>query len=650
LRIRRTIAARLIFTTVLGASLVFALALGIVHLRAREIIEAKVAESARNLAQGSLNRVEAVLDSVAKVTEGLAGALETGDLSERDIETLLRRAVEGNPEIFGAAVAFEPEVLSGANRRYAPYYYRSGGKIAFARLDKTVDYPLQDWYQIPRELGRPEWSEPYFDHGGGNTLMAAMSFPFYTGAGEKRRVKGVVTADIALDWLSDAIGAIKVLDTGYAFLLSRNGTVVAHPVPERIMNETIFSLAEARGDRGVREVGRRMVRGETGFVPYANHAGVLSRLYYAPVPSTGWTLAIVFPEAELFADIRRLTFTVAGIAAAGLLLLAGIVREAARSITQPLSALAMATKEISEGKFDAPFPSSSALDEVGTLSRAFSAMTVALREHIRRLVDATSARERIEGELRAAHDIQMSILPKMPPQSPSDKFELSAFLAPAKEVGGDFYDFFEIDTDRLCLVVADVSGKGVPAALFMAVAKTLIKAKARSGRGAAEILAEVNDEIARDNEQNMFVTVFCGVLDLNTGELTYANAGHNPPLLLSQGAAPIFLPVNRQPALGVMDGVSYRDQKIILADGDRLLLYTDGVTEAANLEGDFYTEERLISEANRLTACDVRTAVEETVASVHAFANGAEQADDITVMLLEYRGRRVPESPSGEAS
>ena len=278
-------------------------------------------------------------------------------------------------------------------------------------------------------------------------------------------------------------------------------------------------------------------------------------------------------------------------------------------------------------------------------------MTVALREHIRRLMDATAARERVEGELRAAHDIQMSILPKMPLPSQHAEFCLCAVLAPAREVGGDFYDFFEIDEGHLCVVIADVAGKGVPASLFMAVIKTLIKAKAMYGRSVAEILAEVNEEIARDNDQTMFVTVFCGVLDLNTGELTYANAGHNPPLLLSRGAAPTFLPVNRQPALGAMDGVSYQDEKLILLAGDRLLLYTDGVIEAANPSGDFYTEARLLSEANRFAAQSVRTVLEETLASVHAFANGAEQSDDITVMLLEYRGRRQIRPPSpGEAS
>jgi len=639
------IAARLILVTVLSASLVFVLSLSVTDLRSRAIIEAEAAESARNLAQASVNRVEAVLRSVAKVAEGLARTLESGETGDDELSSLLRRTVEANPEIFGAAVAFEPESPEAPGRRYAPYYHRKGGKIAFVRLDETMNYPLQDWYQIPRELLRSGWSEPYFDDGGGNALMATLSVPFFAGAGETRRFRGVVTADIALDWLTATVGSIKVLQTGYAFLLSRNGTIVTHPVADRIMNETIFSVAEARGDRAMRALGRRMQRGESGFAPYTTYAGIESRLYYAPVPSAGWTLAIVFPEAELFSSVRHLTLTIAGIGAGGLLLLAGIVAQTARSITKPLSALAEATKEISEGKFDAALPASTAQDEVGALSRAFSAMTVALREHIARLVDATAARERIEGELRIARDIQMSILPKMPPFLERKEFGLFAVIAPAKEVGGDFYDFFEMGENRLCLIIADVSGKGVPAALFMAVTKTLIKATAKAGRGAAEILTEVNREIAPGNEQSMFVTVFFGVLDLNTGELVYTNAGHNPPLLIRRGAVPAYLPASRQLVVGAMSGTCYRNERVVLAPGDRLLLYTDGVTEAVNPGGSFYSEARLASEAGRFAGQGIQDAAVDTLASVQAFADGAGQSDDITIMLVEYRGAGEPSWP-----
>lgn len=634
----KTIAARLILATVLSTALVFALVLGVVDYRSQAIVEAEAANSARHLAQASVYRVEAVLGAVTKATESMARTLETGEIGDQDLRTLLRRSIESNPEIFGAAAAFEPATLGGTERRYAPYYFRSGDTIRTVQLDSTENYPLQDWYQISRELGRAEWSEPYYDEGGGKTLMASLSVPFHTGSGDERRIKGIVTADIALDWLTKTIGAIKVLDTGYAFLLSRNGTVITHPDAARILNETIFSVAEGRNDHAMRELGRRMIRGESGFAPYLTFKDVKSRLYYAPIPSTGWTLAIVFPEAELFTDVRSLTLTVTAMGLAGLLLLAGITFRIARSVTRPLGALATATTAISAGRFDVPLPAVTTQDEVGALTRAFKAMAIALREHIRRLVETTAAKERIEGELRIAHDIQMSILPKMLPPFPQrEEFDLHAAMVTAKEVGGDFYDFFEIDHTHLCLVIADVAGKGVPASLFMAVTKTLIKATAKTGRSAADILSRVNEEIASDNEQCMFVTVFCGILDLGTGEFVYTNAGHNPPILLRRGSAPAWLPGKPQLVLGAMPGISYSSGSVVLKRGDRLMLYTDGVTEAVDLDGAFYGEQRLLQDVARASGT-VRDGVAAIVTAVETFAAGTEPADDITVMLVEFRG------------
>ncbi len=638
--IPRSITYRLIVVVTLSTTAIFSVTLGFNYIRSRALLEEQVENTARNLALALVNRVEAVLGSVTKVTEGLGRTIENGRTGDREWPALLRRSIESNPEIHGAAIALEPSTLGGPTRRYATYYYRDGDKISSSRLERGYDYVYQDWYQIPRELGRSEWSEPYYREGGSNVLMATLSVPFYAGNGETRRLKGIVTSDIALDWLTQTIGSIKVLKTGFAFLLSRNGTVVTHPMAERIMNETIFSLAEACSNSALRDAGRRMVRGESGFVPYTTCDGLKTRLYYAPVPSAGWTLALLFPEDELFADVRQLTLTVAAIGLVGILLIALVVVLIARSITRPLRALAHATRKMSGGDFDVALPTNSSQDEVGALTRAFAAMNVSLQEHIRQLVATTSARERIESELQIAHDIQMSILPKMlPPFSNREEFNLFAVIEPAKEVGGDFYDFFEIDGNHLCLVIADVSGKGVPAALFMAVTKTLIKATAKVWHGAADILAEVNSQICRDNELDMFVTVFCGILDLQTGELIYANAGHNSPLLIRRDGVSCHLPKGRQLVLGAMEDHRYQSESVVLEPGDRLFLYTDGVTEAMNPRDELYSEARLEREVMDLSQGSIYQIVDGIIASVRAFAGTAPQSDDITIMLVEYRGK-----------
>jgi len=643
-RFPRTIATRLILAVTLSTSVIFAGMLGFNHLSARALIEKEVAISAQHLAQASASRVEAVLGIAARVVETMAQQLENDQFSDqagdRALRQMLRRTLENNPEIYGTAIAFEPEGQTGAAQSYAPYYYRDGADIKSLQLEDAYDYRIQDWYQIPRELGRAGWSEPYFDEGAGNTLMATYSVPFYTGTGDTRRIRGIVTADISLTWLAQSIGTIKVLDTGYAFLLSRNGAIVTHPVTDHIMNETIFSLAEAANDTALREVGRRMLRGESGFVPYRGFADTPARLYYGPIPAAGWSLAIVFPENELFAGIRDLTMTVAVFGVFGILLIALVVVMIARSITRPLYSLALAAGRMSGGDFDVHLPARKARDEVGDLSRAFAKMNRDLQAHIRDLVATTSAKERIEGELSVAHDIQMSILPKMLPPFPHrEEFNLFAVIEPAKEVGGDFYDFFQLDEDHLCLVIADVSGKGVPASLFMAVTKTLIKATARIDLSPAEILCRVNDQIARDNDQSMFVTVFCALLDLRSGELTYTNAGHNPPVLIPLQGEPRYLPKTRQLVIGAMESFPYQAESMRMARGDRLLLYTDGVTEAMNLQDELYAEERLLAVISELQHEPIVGIVNGIVASIKAFAGTAPQSDDITIMNIEYLGR-----------
>ena len=644
MRFPRTIATRLILAVTLSTSVIFAGMLGFNHLSARALIEKEVAISAQHLAQASASRVEAVLGIAARVVETMAQQLENDQFSDqagdRALRQMLRRTLENNPEIYGTAIAFEPEGQTGAAQSYAPYYYRDGADIKSLQLEDAYDYRIQDWYQIPRELGRAGWSEPYFDEGAGNTLMATYSVPFYTGTGDTRRIRGIVTADISLTWLAQSIGTIKVLDTGYAFLLSRNGAIVTHPVTDHIMNETIFSLAEAANDTALREVGRRMLRGESGFVPYRGFADTPARLYYGPIPAAGWSLAIVFPENELFAGIRDLTMTVAVFGVFGILLIALVVVMIARSITRPLYSLALAAGRMSGGDFDVHLPARKARDEVGDLSRAFAKMNRDLQAHIRDLVATTSAKERIEGELSVAHDIQMSILPKMLPPFPHrEEFNLFAVIEPAKEVGGDFYDFFQLDEDHLCLVIADVSGKGVPASLFMAVTKTLIKATARIDLSPAEILCRVNDQIARDNDQSMFVTVFCALLDLRSGELTYTNAGHNPPVLIPLQGEPRYLPKTRQLVIGAMESFPYQAESMRMARGDRLLLYTDGVTEAMNLQDELYAEERLLAVSSELQHEPIVGIVNGIVASIKAFAGTAPQSDDITIMNIEYLGR-----------
>lgn len=638
---KNSIVIKLVLVISLCSALIFAVTLGYNYYSSRVILEQELEANARNLAMSLVYRVETELVAVTGVTEGLARSLENGRYSERELLSLIRSTVEKNPGIYGSGVAFEPDALGTSFRLYAPFYYRDKGKITFIRLENSyqyVPYLYWDWYQIPRELGRMEWSEPYFDEGAGNILMSTCSVPFYGESSGTKKLRGVVKADISIDSLTELVSSVKILKTGYAALLSRNGMVLAHPLKDAVMNETFFSMAEVNNDPAMRKLGQKMIRGESGFVLYKSLMGVTSWMYYAPIRSTGWTLAVVFPEAELLENVRRLSMTMAVMGFVGVLLLIAAVVYVASTITKPLRLLAAATDELASGNFDVELPQVRSQDEVGVLAHDFQVMKESLKEYIKNLTETTAAKERIQSELKVATDIQASLLPRLFPAFPDrPEFDIFASMDPAKEVGGDFYDFFFIDETNLCFLIADVSDKGVPAALYMMVAKTLLKSEGQRLGEPDRILSCVNNILALENDSSMFATVFCAILNTKTGEVRFANAGHNPPLIMdSRGIRYLVL----QPGfvLGPMPDVVYAAERIILQPGDTLFLYTDGVTEAQNREEELYGAPRLLDALQRAPREDLAEMIHYIRAEVKQHAGGAPQSDDVTMVAVKYRG------------
>jgi serine phosphatase RsbU (regulator of sigma subunit) len=256
------------------------------------------------------------------------------------------------------------------------------------------------------------------------------------------------------------------------------------------------------------------------------------------------------------------------------------------------------------------------------------------------LTEAYVEKQRMEEALKLAHDIQMSMLPKrFPPFPHRPEFALYAAIEPAREVGGDFYDFMLIDDDHLGFAIGDVSGKGVPASLFMSVAKTLLRVTAGKRSHPGAVLAELNNELCRDNDTGMFVTLFYGILHLRTGKLEYGSGGHNPPYVLSQNGAAEALEQTGGMALGILEGVTYRTKQITLQAGEGLFLYTDGVTEAMDSAGNLFSERRLQEFLQRAPKLSPTELIQNVVSEVKRFSCGAEQSDDITALAIQYLRR-----------
>jgi len=638
----RGIAFKLILSASVSSGLIFLLIFGLHYFASLKIIVKDIEANAQSLALSKANTIETVLSSTQKIPETLACFLENASYNKEEILSLLREIVEKNPDICGSAVAFEASPFEGKSSGFAPFFYKDNEKIAFSDLSQeSGGYFSLDWYQIPKELGRPQWSEPYYTGGGSKILMATYSVPFYRAVKGESQFMGVVTADISLEWLQNVVASIKVLQTGYGILISKNGTLVTHPLKEVIMNETLFGLAEERGDAKLREIGRKMLRGESGFVPFQSR-GAEERywVYYTPIRSSGWALAVLFPRNELLADINRLTWIVAILGIIGLSLLSIGLTIVARSITKPLTTMAGATQEIARGNLDVDLPLPRSGDEAGVLLSAFRSMKESLRDYIQRLTETTASKERIESELKIAHDIQMSILPKIfPPFPDREEFDIYAMIHPAREVGGDFYDFFLIDHDHLCFVIGDVSGKGVPASLFMAVTKTLIKATSSKGVAPGEILTRVNRELSQGNEASMFATIFCGILDTSTGETLYANGGHNYPLILREGKEAIWLKGDNGLVVGGMENATYQTGQTILHPGESIFLYTDGVTEAMNEKEEFFSDNRLRTKISLFEGHPPKEVISGMAEEIARFSQNMPQADDMAMMMIRFFGK-----------
>jgi sigma-B regulation protein RsbU (phosphoserine phosphatase) len=306
-----------------------------------------------------------------------------------------------------------------------------------------------------------------------------------------------------------------------------------------------------------------------------------------------------------------------------------------RRVLLRTGALASAAEQITAGELDVR-SGVQGKDELGVLGTTFDDMVSRLAKSLKLV---TASRDRMEEELNIGREIQMSMVPLIFPAFPNhDEFTIFAVLEPAREVGGDFYDFFFIDEDRFCICIGDVSGKGVPSALFMAVAKTLIKSRATDDFSTASILTHLNDELSADNKECMFVTLFIGIINIKTGEVLFTNAGHNPPYIRRNDGSLQRLDARHGPVIGAMNGVVYGEDRVRLERADLVLLYTDGVTEAMDSKNNLFSEDRLVRLLKEPDMGSAEKAVNSTVSAVKTFESGAEQTDDVTVLAFQFHG------------
>lgn len=466
---------------------------------------------------------------------------------------------------------------------------------------------------------------------------------------EQHQVAGALVCNYDLqDMLRTIIVPAHFGKSGFSILTDYQGKVLAHPDLAHV-GEDLSSYAAVQNG----------IKGESGWLTGKDSAGKDWVFVYRPIESPAtqgnhhWTLLIQTSPAEALAPIRKLRREF--IIGMGVFLVLSILLalEVSVSTVKPLNRLLQFVRAVREGHLDQHVPIRGR-DEVNQLGGALNEMADALRqrEEMERILDEQRAQgARIESELQIARQTQLGLLPHVfnLPHHPVE-VDIHASIEPAREVGGDFYDVIHLKDGRVGVVIGDVSGKGVPASLHMAITKSLIEATARHGALAPnEVLERVNQELARNNEQMVFITVFLAILDPATGILTYSNAGHNPPLLLREGGR-VELVSGRGVALGVDEDATYVQWTIPMQPQDSLLLYTDGVTEAFNPQEEMFDETGLKTAMAGMRGHSSRDLVQQIVQAVQTFADGAPQSDDLTLMAIRYCGRESTPAGSGEQS
>ena len=544
-----------------------------------------LSEEATRRAEGQLAATELhitnVVDQVETAVRNSVWSVQQQMYRPDSLEAITVRLVEGNPVICGSTVAM-------VDKNLAPYSYRQDSKVLTSTLaTEAYDYKHQEWFVKPLELGGGYWSEPYYDEGGGNMLMTTYSIPVRD---KKGHVAAVFTADVSLDWLTELVGSVQVYPSAFSMVVSRAGQIMVCPAETLVMRHTVQDMAANTTDTATfNSINRSMLSGDAGNTTF-KFEGKKHYMFFDSVDRTGWAMSIVIPHNEIYGNIERLGRIVS------LLMLLGIVM-----------------------------------------------IILILHRTIKNQRDMNRIEEnkhRLEGELKVARGIQMSMIPKIfPPYPERGDIDMFAAVVPAKEVGGDLYDFY-IRDEKLFFCIGDVSGKGVPASLVMAVTRSLFRTVSAHEKSPQRIVTTMNDSMSDMNESNMFVTFFCGVLDLQNGHLRYCNAGHNAPVLVkADGNAE--LPVVPNLPLGIMPGMNFVEQEADLECGTGLFLYTDGLNEAENPVHGQFGEERMM---NILQAgVESRVLIDTIRNAVHAFADGAPQSDDLTMLYIRFMNSRKSE-------
>lgn len=598
---------------IITAAVLIELVSAVQYWYAREGIREEVTHRAESELKAKNLEIEKVTSAVEAVSRSTLWMIEKNINNPKEIEEILRETISNNDLLKGCGIGFKPNYFSSYGHWYEPYANRlADGSVETLQIgNKNHDYTVSEWYIIPMKTGKGYWTEPYYDEAGGKTLMVSYVQPVRN---DKDSIVAVFGVDVELNWLSNLINASHIYPSSYNIMVSRQGNLVACPVESLVMKRSLQEVTARIKDTAAMNVNQQMLEGISGQATIIDENGEKNYVFFAPISrdstlskgeQLGWSMAVVCSDKEIYYGLRQVGFNLMLLMIAGMALLTYIIVHSIHGF--------------------------------------------------RKLHAIESEKERIANELGVAQRIQNAMLPKtFPPYPDRTDLDIYASLKPAREVGGDFYDYFQRD-EKLFFCIGDVSGKGVPAALVMAMAQSVFRMLVARESSPERIVEQMNETLARDNDYNIFITLFIGVLDLPTGRLRYCNAGHKAPVIVygaardehlveeesndTQCTTHSDLPCDSNLPVGALDGWEYTLQEEVLKPETTLFLYTDGLTEAENAYHEQFGKHRMqevMTDMAGEESITSETLVKKMDGAVHRFVADTEQSDDLTMLAIKF--------------
>ena len=657
-RIKRSIAHRLTWRVVLSMTIVFTFILLFVFLIIWAVGFGGLMYYNQSVMDTCNERINNVFSNVEVAIANNVPEVEECAGKDRRLYEAQENLLRLNSNIVGTAVAYNPDYEPKKGQPFAPYSYRDSTGLHSKQLNsEEYDYLNKDWYKKPIAQKKGLWSDPYIDKGGGDIPMITYSLPIINKRGEAYIVQ---TADIALDWLHKLVlnmdsmfveKRVLLADDqenenyvpGFSFILTDEGHIVAHSRDDIHVGEPIeHYLKKNKCTFSNHLVKDLLTNNNEVFLSLKDSSDHVFMLYSAPISRSGWIVVTAFPARSVVEPVTKVIGVFLAMMIVGLIIVALVCRFAIKRLTKPITRFAESADEIAKGNFHAELPVIKSKDEMMLLHDSFKTMQTSLIQQIEEVKTVNEEKGRIESELQIARNIQMAMLPKVfPPYPDRHDIDLYGQLTPAREVGGDLYDF-HIRDEKLFFCIGDVSGKGVPAALVMAVTRALFRTASARENDPAKILTSMNNIMVEGNDSYMFVTMFVGIMDLATGHLSYSNAGHDAPILMGKEGNG-NLPCDANLPLGISPGWEFTLQETVIDSKTIIFLYTDGLTEAENGNHELFKEERIF-EVMEQSERQPLLLIKNMTKGVHRFVGSAEQSDDLTMLAVQYFNTKKKES------